>query len=128
MSKVLRVILEVTINLQSSVNPTKEFYTVVLKFFNLFERKSFSIYTLWYFTHLFTCLTNIFQSLLDVKSVQGARDITVQDDMRLVPGGSNRLFVSWATLYFGEKSQGFSGLTPQGFISHLCYRLTSLPS
>lgn len=60
--------------------------------------------------------------------MQGARDITVQDDMRLVPGGSNRLFVSWTTLYFGEESQGFSGLTPQGFISHSCYSLTSLPS
>lgn len=67
------------------MNPNKEFYSVVLNLFNIFERKSFSICTVWYFTHFFTYLTYIFQSLLNVKSVLDAKYllIIIQGGMRL---------------------------------------------
>lgn len=78
------------------MNPNEEFYSVVLNPFYLFEGKSFSICTVWYFTHLFTYLTCIFQSLLNVKTVLDAKLllIIIQGDMRLDTVGSNRLFLS----------------------------------
>lgn len=126
MSK-LRIVLEVTINLQSPLwILTKNFTHVLNPFLSLWKEIILNLYSLVFYS--FVCLFNIyFPELIKCKNCADATFI-----------GTHKVIwdwilwdltdCSWAKLCCGEKVSRFQWLNSTHFHFSLCYSLTSLPS